>query len=422
MVAPRATLLVAFAGLLPVLVAPIAASARDGESASNARDCLAALIRGKPTLAIRARYEHAGQDGLRASNGATLRTRLGYGTGLCRGWSAYADFENVVSPKPSAYFDAIPPNPAGRTPVADPEVTEVNQAYASYANPSWHVTAATAGRQRIVLDDARFIGNVGWRQNEQTFDAARLRSSLGVEGLELSYAYLWQVRRIFGNPRSPLSRRNFQSNSHLVNVAYAGLPAAKLVAFAYLLDLGQAELDSDTYGFRASGTRAAGESFTLGFAATYAFQTEGRGVSAERETSYYSVEAGLDHATAGRLGAGYEVLGSDAGRTSFATPLATAHAFNGWADVFLDNGGSDGLRDLYGFASPALPWGLRARLAYHEFWSDHGSADVGRELDARLGRDLSEHVSLLFKFAHYWGGSASRPDVLRAWLQLEFEL
>jgi hypothetical protein len=33
----------------------------------------------------------------------------------------------------------------------------------------------TLGRQRINLDDQRFVGSVGWRQNEQTFDAVRGR-------------------------------------------------------------------------------------------------------------------------------------------------------------------------------------------------------------------------------------------------------
>lgn len=49
--------------------------------------------------------------------------------------------------------------------VPDPEATEINQAYLSYSsiplasNVKW-------GRQRLILDNARFIGNVGWRQNE----------------------------------------------------------------------------------------------------------------------------------------------------------------------------------------------------------------------------------------------------------------
>ena len=53
--------------------------------------------------------------------------------------------------------------------VVDPTETEVNQIYARYKGlPD---TTLTYGRQRFALDNHRFIGVVGWRQNEQTFDA-----------------------------------------------------------------------------------------------------------------------------------------------------------------------------------------------------------------------------------------------------------
>ena len=46
-----------------------------------------------------------------------------------------------------------------------------------------------------------------------------------------------------------------------------------------------------------------------------------------------------------RLNAGYEVLGADNG-VGFATPLATGHKFQGWADKFLTTPG-DGIEDVY---------------------------------------------------------------------------
>jgi len=50
---------------------------------------------------------------------------------------------------------------------------------------------------------------------------------------------------------------------------------------------------------------------------------------------------------------GYEVLEGN-GAIGFATPLATLHAFNGWADMFLTTP-ANGLKDLYFRASYALP-------------------------------------------------------------------
>jgi hypothetical protein len=50
-----------------------------------------------------------------------------------------------------------------------PQKSELNQLWISYAGiPD---TVIKGGRQRIKLDDDRFIGNVGWRQMETTFDS-----------------------------------------------------------------------------------------------------------------------------------------------------------------------------------------------------------------------------------------------------------
>ncbi len=56
--------------------------------------------------------------------------------------------------------------------VADEEAYEINRF--QFTNTSLPGTTLTLGRQRILLDDQRFIGNSGWRQNEQTFDAFRM--------------------------------------------------------------------------------------------------------------------------------------------------------------------------------------------------------------------------------------------------------
>jgi len=78
------------------------------------------------------------------------------------------------------------------------------------------------------------------------------------------------------------------------------------------------------------------------------------------------------------LDAGWEVLeGGDGG--AFSTPLATLHAFNGWADRFLATP-PDGLEDRFVSLSGAagrLTW----RVVFHDFGAQAGGADYGRELD-----------------------------------------
>ena len=75
------------------------------------------------------------------------------------------------------------------------------------------------------------------------------------------------------------------------------------------------------------------------------------------------------------------MLGSDDGDARFVTPLSTAHKFNGWADAFLDNGGTAGLQDVYVYLSPRLPCNLTGRIVYHHFWFDEGGMSASDEVD-----------------------------------------
>ena len=112
------------------------------------------------------------------------------------------------------------------------------------------------------------------------------------------------------------------------------------------------------------------------------------------------------------------MLGSDAGAAQFRTPLATAHKFNGWADVFLDNGGVGGLRDFYVYLAPKLPCKLSGKLVYHHFRDDVGNDALGNELDVILKRPINEHFSVLTKVAWFTAtGASARLDTTRFWLE-----
>ena len=80
--------------------------------------------------------------------------------------------------------------------VADPEATEVNQVYLTYGGvPD---TTLRFGRRAINLDNQRWIGSVGFRQNEQTFDSVTLANS-SLDNLTAQYTYVFGVQRIFGD-------------------------------------------------------------------------------------------------------------------------------------------------------------------------------------------------------------------------------
>ena len=269
----------------------------------------------KVLIDLRARIELADQDSLDASQAYTIRTRAGIQAKPYHGFSALAELSNTWSLDDGAYYDGAS-SPNGKTTIADPETTVLNRAWLGFEKPEWLGVKAKGGRQRIIFDDARFIGNVGWRQKEQTFDAALGQTNLSVEDLTVQYGYLWDIRRIFGDQGlTAVGARDFSSDSHLARVNYTGLDFLELTAFVYLLDF---ENDSpgnsaNTYGLRGWGRTEIGDDLYLEYAGSYAFQTDAADNPANYDAHYVWVSGDLGMDDLGSFGVGYELLGSDDG-------------------------------------------------------------------------------------------------------------
>ena len=392
-------------------VAALAASTPQEKKTVSSLDD--ALSRGVFSFDARLRWEDATQSNLKDSNAFTLATRFGFTTASLHGFVAMIQGENVASLGNPDDYNAAGTNPAGagRTVIADPTVTDLNQAWISTTADG---TTLKLGRQRIVLDNARFVGDVGWRQNMQTFDAAALTVA-PAKDFSLYYGYVWRVSRIFGN-KAP--QPDFTGNIHLINASYGGLTFGRLTAYAYLLDIDNSPPNSsDTYGASFTGSAPVTTALKVSYRAEYATQSDAGRNPVHYRADYSLLELGAAVKPI-TLGAGYEVLGSDHGIKGFATPLATLHAFNGWADLFL-NTPANGLRDLYAYAGTALPGGFPVRIVYHDFHSDFGDLSYGSEWDAVISHKIASHWTALAKVARY---SASGPffDTHRFWLQTEY--
>lgn len=364
-----------------------------------------------PMFDGRLRYESVDQDNaLRNADAVTMRLRAGaefkmHSLSLLvegEGTLAIVDDYNDTNGNGTAY-----------SVVADPDNIELNRFQLQYKEGG---SAVTIGRQRIILDNARFVGNVGWRQNEQTFDAIRGETKVGPVSLDAAYAF--GQKTIFGIDAGP--RQNFQGDFYLLGAGVTAGPV-NLKAFAYLLDYDDVLANStQTYGARATAAFPLGPSAKLNLAASYARQMDFETSPLDYSADYIAAEAGVTFAGFGIKG-GYELLGSDNG-SAFRTPMATLHAFNGWADVFL-NTPAAGLEDIYVGASydfkdlKVLP-GLKAAVTYHEFDSDVGSISYGSEWDASLGFKLGP-VGVLVKYANY-DASAFAVDTEKLWLDLAF--
>jgi hypothetical protein len=363
----------------------------------------------------RLRYERVEQDGLRDADAVTFRARLGYETPTWRGWRGLGELEGVAQ-LTDEFNDTVNGNTAFAV-VPDPEALEVNRLQLAWNGAEGR--RAVIGRQRIVLNNARFVGNVGFRQNEQTFDALRLEARPS-DQIGLTYIYIDQVRRIFGDD-SP--QGEWDSDSHAVQTDLM-LPFGRLSAYALLLDFQNAPAQSSqTYGARWSHEWEAG-AFRPRLTLEAAAQSDYRGNSAGFDLGYQHAELAVrrDRWT---VTAGGERLEGDDLR-GFSTPLATLHSFQGWADVFLATP-PDGVRDLYAsvaYATPNWPAGqpVTLMLRAHEFADDSGSADFGSEVDALARFVLNERMSLEAKAATFAGEDPRFADRAKFWLALEYRL
>jgi len=358
---------------LMILTAGTAVAA-DEEEAATIKE---ALAKGKPIVDLRYRYENVAQDGFdKDAHASTLRTVLGYQSKDYKGWSLYGEAENVTAIGNDLYNNAGRGDDnngvSDRPVVADPAGTEINQAILRYKTGAWKFGL---GRQEIVLRDARYVGNVGWRQNHQSFDSFRVDAdSLGP--VKINYAYVDRVNRIFGD--------GLDLSAHLSNFSSEVGTIGKLTFYAHLLDyqdVGAVGLSTSTFGLELVGKRAMSDSVSFLYEAEYAQQTDYADNPADVDADYafLMLGAALPHVT---IKLGWEVLGGSVENGRFTTPLATLHKFNGWADKFL-NTPPNGLEDLYlQLSGKAGPIGWIAR--YHDFTSDSASIDYGTELDLQL--------------------------------------
>lgn len=331
-----------------------------------------ALAGGDVAVAFRYRYEFVTDEAFALdAHASTLRTALGYETRPYRGFSFRIEAENV-RPAGNDLYDnrgagTLGNGRADRPAVADPGLTQINQATVQFAAEG---TSVTLGRQEIAFDDQRFVGPVGWRQNHQSFDAVRLVTDR-LPGATLNYALLRNVHRLTGAVE-PLT-------GHLLNASAAIGAAGTAVAYVYSLDYAHdAGRSTATVGAEFSWQAAIGGAGRVEYEAEFALQRGTHGNPAPIDAGYFHLAAGGGYRGV-NLRAGWERLGGSPARGQFNTPLATLHPLNGWADKFLVTP-AGGLDDRYvrltGDAGP-----VRWMASWHDFRAATGGARYGRELD-----------------------------------------
>ncbi len=366
---------------------------------------------GQIKLNLRLRYENANTEETTLNTGEafTARLRLGYLTPEFKSFQVFAEFEGNQDIGINDYNtlrNGTLRN-KGHDVIADPQDTEVNQLWLSFKGiPD---TVVKVGRQRIKIDNDRFIGNVGWRQLEQTYDSI-LVVNKSLPNTVAKFGFIEGVKRIFSDTH--------QHSSPFFNVAYDFKGVGKITGYAYFIENEDAAAaSSQTFGGSLVGAQKVTEDVKFVYRGEFASQSDLDNNPNGYEVDYFHVNGGLS-AFGVTIKGGVEQLGGEGSVATdlnrFQTPLATGHAFNGWADVFLNTPGF-GLRDVYGMVV-AKVYGVKLMGVYHDFTDDTGNMDLGQEYDFLVAKKFGKHYSLLAKYAYY-NADGFATDRQKFWIQ-----
>ena len=398
--------------LAVLLLCLITAAVLAGETHFSAPDPFRDVLRnGKVDLYLRYRFEYA-DDGqvsppLKDAYAHTLRTALGFNTGLFDNFGAYFQLEDIRVIGAEKFNDGGSNGVTDRTAVVDPQGLEIQQANLRFEGIPQSVIRL--GRQEIEHRQApfhRYIGNILWRQNWQSFDALRVTSRY-LPDTVADYSYTWNVNRIFGEDNRLPDRSDFRMDSHLFNVQYTGFSFGKFEPYAYLLDFSSAvskRFSTQTYGLRFEGARPLTPRAKVLYTAEYARQHDYGDNPNDIGVDYGLGELGATF-TLGKpvetitLKGSYELLGGDGGVESFQTPLGTNHAFQGWADRFLITPG-DGIEDIF-VTLKAVVLGVNVTAVYHDLNSDRDDYDYGMEWDVVMEKTFLQRFMVGLKYSDY---------------------
>ena len=348
----------------------------------------------------------AGQD--KTANANTARLRLGALSPTFYDFQAYAEYEGNYALQED--YNSTVNRRTQYSTIVDPDISELNQFWLSYKGiPD---TLVKAGRQRIKFDDDRFIGNVGWRQMEMTYDSVLFtHTSSLLKGLVVNAGFLDHVQNIAG--------KTDDISAPILNANYKVGDWGNLIGYGYWLDYLAKEnfgKSSQSFGLRFDGKSPKfRDTVNAVYTAEWSHQSDYHANPQDFDLDRINLMAGLSAYNLTLSGAMEQLNGVGKGQ-AFQTPLGTNHAFQGWADLFLTTP-DNGIRDVFATASyKMMNDSLILTGVYHDFMDDTGSIQYGKEWDFSVLKKFGKHYSLLAKYANY-NADRFATDTQKIWLQ-----
>lgn len=394
---------------------------------------------GVTNFEFRPRYEVVQQQGKQDAQAVTARVLAGYTTPQAGGFGATLELIGVAAADTATYGVPVEPLPRVSNPayasILDPVASNFNQAYVSY--DGFAHTRILAGRQMIELDDQRFVGNVGFRQNMQTYDGLSVVNHPQSD-FRVMAAYLFGEKNVLNqevNMNTFLAEADWTryAVAHIDVFGYwygnqenaggstvsgndAILPGAALCGAGpgsanSLVD--PQACNSATLGMRLHGDIPLADAWQASYVAEYARQNSWDGGYSAIGNDFDHFDGTLHWGTM-YASADYMLMGANANGTyGFQTPMATKHAFNGWAEMFLTTP-KEGLRSNYATVGDQNVYGFDVLVRYYRFATDYQGTDLGHEWDWSIGHPLARNVDFVVQLADFTvnaSGAASYADL-----------
>lgn len=390
---------------------------------------------GKPMTNFRMRYENVNQNAYQANGkklntgeAFTLRSLIGWQTSPYKNFSFGAQITDVHefndqfndrrdnAPEHNNGTASSSANKGQYPNIVDPDFTDINQLYVDWTGIK--NTKLRLGRQQVNLDNVRFIGDIGFRQNMQVFDGLSIMNK-SIQDVELFAAHFDRVRQITTKDR--------HGNIEVLNAKYRISPSESLTGYGYLVDVdnlaqnggnpnatgtaaqggnglgasadiattASATTDAShkTFGLRLDGTRVVNADWKMLYTAEYAKQTDYRSGSSLIDAYYFKVGGGAAYG-AWSLRIDHEKLSSNDGKYAFQTPLGTNHLFQGWADQFLATP-RQGMEDSFVTLAGAVDK-VKLYAEYHVFKSDEKFQTMYGKFGNTYGTEFDVSVTYPF--------------------------
>ncbi|TRW49639.1 hypothetical protein FM042_01890 [Aliidiomarina halalkaliphila] len=368
--------------------------------------------RGKVSIDFRYRLEHVEQTNpLQNALASTLRTRVNAQRALSTMIAFQLEIDHVEVIGDDRYNSTVNLR-TDYSVVADPRGTDINQALISIRIPDFD-GVVDVGRMRINHLNQRFLGGVGWRQNEQTFDGVRYQHN--TQDWRIDLAYIQNVNRVFG-PKGPAANERGTLFTGLVQWQLSDQQSLR--GYMYDFDFSDWDIrDSQTYGIEYHHTWPM-PTGSLQAQVVAARQNDAHQHPQSFSHHYHRFSATMPVLQRAKLELGSERLAGD-GISAFQTPLATLHAFQGFTDLFLVTP-NDGLRDHFAKVSMSIGQ-VPLTIGYHQFYADTDRRRYGDEWNITGTYRLQSGVQLLGKFADYRAKSHA-VDTRKAWFMVSYTL